>query len=118
VSAQDERDRDVRVCQVLRKLQLYETRGAVSGAFADDAAALSGFVREEIREATRLLSKELADAQRELSDWNDLVAGSAPLLWATTDDQDAAVEWERRAADMLSKRAKSLTLGTPGKETT
>jgi hypothetical protein len=42
---------DKRVIEVLRGLQLYEPRGAVDGAFAEDVAVLAGFVRGEIREA-------------------------------------------------------------------
>jgi hypothetical protein len=51
LTPQEHRDLDRRVCQVLRQLQLYDERGGVDGAFAQDAAMLSGFIRGEIREA-------------------------------------------------------------------
>jgi hypothetical protein len=51
LTPQEHRALDRRVCQVLRGLQLYDARGAEDGAFAQDAAVLSGFVRGEIREA-------------------------------------------------------------------
>lgn len=47
---------DRRVIEVLRGLQLYDSHGAVDGAFAEDVAALAGFVRGEIREAVYLMT--------------------------------------------------------------
>lgn len=70
-----------------------------------------GFSLEENLAQLHALRQQIEEAQQELRDWEDLVAGSAPLTWAATGDVDAATAWEKRAADMLAKRAKLLTLG-------
>ncbi len=53
MTPQEERQLDRDVVRLLRSLLLYDERGAVAGAFASDAAQLSGFVRDQIREALR-----------------------------------------------------------------
>lgn len=59
-----------------------------------------------------VLRRQVERLERELADWEQLVADSAPLAWAASGDMNAASEWEKRAADMLARSAKLLTVAS------
>jgi hypothetical protein len=61
---------------------------------------------------TKLEAKVKA-LEAERDELEQLVADSGPLGWVAAHDIDGATAWEKRAADLLAKGAKLLSLRTP-----
>lgn len=109
------RELDQRVVQLLRSLLLYDERAAVDGAFAHDAAAVSGFVRDEIR---RFAADQPAPAEPApertvpYSEYRALFVDVLMILEAVPDDRHCSVR-VRDAKERIRERMAPLGNAEP-----